>query len=74
MLASIARGARGARCVDRKDASGWSCEKAVTWDGLVGDYVWIAPVAAVVIVGLCAALAYLTRPKRRTVRRRVRNF
>jgi hypothetical protein len=43
-------------------------------DGLVGDYVWIAPVAAVVIVGLCVALAYLTRPKRRTVRRRVRNF
>ena len=35
---------------------------------------WIAPVAAVVIVGLCAALAYFTRPKRRMVLRRQRTF
>ena len=35
---------------------------------------WIAPVAAVVIVGLCAALAYFTRPKRRMVGRRQRTF
>jgi hypothetical protein len=34
---------------------------------------WIAPVAAVVIVGLCAVLAYVSRPKIRTVRRRIRN-
>jgi hypothetical protein len=31
---------------------------------------WIAPVAAVVIVGLCAALVYFTRPKIRPLGRR----
>jgi hypothetical protein len=31
---------------------------------------WIAPVAAVVIVGLCVALVYFTRPKIRLLRRR----
>jgi hypothetical protein len=30
---------------------------------------WVAPVGAVVIVGLCAALVYLTRPKIRLPRR-----
>jgi len=34
---------------------------------------WIAPVAAVGIVGLCAAMAYFTRPKLRLKNRR-RNF
>ena len=34
---------------------------------------WIAPVAAIVIVGLCVALAYVTRPKL-MMRKRRRNF
>ena len=35
---------------------------------------WIAPVAAVAIVGLCGAFAYYTRPKFRFVRKRKRIF
>jgi hypothetical protein len=35
---------------------------------------WIAPVAAVVIVGLCATFAYYTRPRLRRVRKRERDF
>ena len=35
---------------------------------------WIAPVAAVVIVGLCAAFAFYTRPRSRAARKRQRNF
>ena len=35
---------------------------------------WIAPVAAIVIVGLCAGLAYVTRPKLTMMRKRRRNF
>ena len=35
---------------------------------------WIAPVAVVVIVGLCAAIAYYTRPRSRAERKRPRDF
>jgi hypothetical protein len=37
-------------------------------------YFWIAPIGAVLIVGLCAVFAYLTRPKLRLDRRRQRDF
>ena len=35
---------------------------------------FLAPVAAVVIVGLCAAFAYYTRPGSAMVRKRQRDF
>jgi cytochrome c-type biogenesis protein CcmH/NrfF len=35
---------------------------------------WVAPVAAVVIVGLRTIVAYYTRPRRRTARKRERDF
>jgi hypothetical protein len=58
------RTARAALCVTRTDAS-WAVRKRGSEVATtpVAEEVWIAPVAAVMIVSLCAALAHFTRRK-----------